>query len=141
MSIIESLYDFLRGCPLLKDGFFGVDFLGEEPTEYVVESMPTTDIVKQYADGSALKQYLFIFGSREFYGSDALKNLANSQFYERFASWLKSQSDNGLLPVLEDGKAAQKIEALSTGYVFDGNGTNARYQIQCRLLYFEQFGR
>ena len=137
MSIIGSIRDFISTCPYLKDGKLNVDYLGAEPTEYTIDGVPTSEVIRQYADGGALKQYVFIFGSREYYGSKVLKNLENSGFYEKFADWLKTSSDTDSLPELSAGKTAQRIEALSTGYLFDATANNARYQIQCRLIYYE----
>jgi hypothetical protein len=68
-----------------------------------------------------------------------LQNLANLGFYESLAKWLESQTISGNFPVMENDKIPQKIEAQSTGYLqnaFDGN--NARYQIQCRLIYLQR---
>lgn len=137
MSIIESVRTFICTCPFLKDGAINVDYLGDRPTEYTIDGVPTADTVKRYADGGKLKQFTFVFGSREYYGEDTLKNIENSSFYEDFAAWLENQTNLGILPVLAVGKRAQKIEALSTGYMFDGAAGNARYQIQCRLTYYE----
>lgn len=137
MSIIESIRTFICTFPLLKDGVINVDFLGAKPTEYTVDGIPSSNTIKKYADGGRLKQYTFYFASREYYGEDVLSNIANSSFYEDFGAWLTSQSKAGTLPVLTDGKEAQTIEALSTGYMFDGTAGNARYQIQCRLVYYE----
>lgn len=137
MSIIESIRTFICGCPLLKDGAIGIDFLGNAPTEYTIDGVPTSSIIKRYADGGALKQYTFYFGSREYYGTDVIKNIENSSFYEKFAAWLKEKSDRHELPELEGGKIPQAVEALSTGYMFDGGAGDARYQIQCRLIYYE----
>lgn len=138
MSMIESIRDFVCGCPYLKDGKLNVDYLGAEPTEYTIDGVPTSEVVRQYADGGAIKQYVFIFGSREYYGSKVIKNIENSGFYEKFADWLEASSEAGDLPELAAGKTAQRIEALSTGYLFDATANNARYQIQCRLLYYER---
>ena len=114
-----------------------VDFLGTQPTEYTIDSQPTTSIVKQYVDGSAIKQFVFVFGSREYYGPDVLQNIENSGFYEELSEWFDEQSKTGNLPTLKNGKKAIKIEALTTGYLFDATEDNARYQIQARLIYYE----
>ena len=137
MSIIEAVRSYVCTCPLLKDGAIHVDYLGDLPSEYTIDGVPTSSIVKFYADGGALKQFTFIFASREYYGEDTLNNIANSNFYEEFAAWLDVQSSAGVLPVLDEGRIAQRIEAISTGYLFDGTAGNARYQIQCRLTYYE----
>ena len=67
-----------------------------------------------------------------------LQNLANSGFYESLAAWLESQTRAGDLPVLPKGKKAQAIEAQSTGYLFTSGPDTGKYQIQCRLQYFQE---
>lgn len=138
MSIVESIRGFVKECPFLKDGRISVDFLGKEPGEYVIEGSPVSAMIKQYTDGGKLKQYSFVFGSREWYGLDVVEQLENSGFYEQFAKWLDEQTGKGKLPALEENRRAHSIEALSNGYVFDTDGKFARYQIQCRLIYFER---
>lgn len=136
--IIDSIRDYMLDCPVL-DAYakLNVDFLGTQPTEYTIDSQPTTSIVKQYVDGSAIKQFVFVFGSREYYGPDVLQNIENSGFYEELSEWFDKQSKIGNLPTLKNGKKAIKIEALTTGYLFDATEDNARYQIQARLIYYE----
>src|SRR5699024_1670470 len=125
-------------CPLLDMyARLNIDYLGVNPTEYTIDSVPTTEIVKEYVDGGAIKQFVFVFGSREYYGPDALQNIENSGFYEQFADWLEEQTREGNLPVLEGNKEPIKIEATTTGYLFDASEENGRYQIQCRLIYYE----
>lgn len=137
MMIMEAIRSFIAGCPLLRDGYLHVDYLGADPTEYVIESTPADGVIKQYADGGALKQFVFVFGSREYYGADVIGNLANSAFYEQFAAWLEDQNKTGNLPELGVGRTAQKIETTTTGYLLYGEANTARYQIQCRLTYYE----
>ncbi len=137
MTIIESIRDFIAGCPILRDGLLNVEYLGHKPTEYVIEAVPTSPVVKQYADGGALKEYLFLFASREYFGADTLQNLENSGFYEKFAEWIAAQNKVRRFPVLPEGKSAQALQVMSTGYLFDASEENARYQIQLRLLYYE----
>lgn len=136
--IIDSIRKYFLKCPLLDElARLNVDYLGVEPVEYTIDSQPTTPIIKQYTDGGALKQYTFVFGSREYYGADVLQNIENSGFFERFAAWVEEQSKQGNLPELENGKKAISMEVLTSGYLFSANEDNARYQIQCRLIYYE----
>ncbi|MDD4843785.1 MAG: chloramphenicol resistance protein [Anaerotignum sp.] len=125
-------------CPLLKDGAIHVDYLGIRPTEYSIDGVPAKKEVKSYIDGSAICQFVFTFGSVEKYGSDVDTNLANSGFYENFVAWLKEKSLKKELPSLENGREALRIEAESEGYVIDARENMARYQIQCRFIYFEK---
>lgn len=135
--IIQSLYDYFIDCPLTKNNIINVDYLGIKPLEYTIDSIPVEPIVTQYADGGALKQYVFVFASRELYGEDILNNIANSGFYQHFSEWVEEQSDNGNLPVLTGGKVAQSLEATTQGYAMETNIDSARYQIQMRLTYYE----
>ena len=137
-SIIDALEKYFIGCALLKDGALRVDYLGEKPVEYTIEVLPCDPVVKRYLGGSTVRQYLFAFGSREFYSQERLQNIQNSAFYERLADWVETRSMSGVLPELPDGMEAQQLEVVSSGYLFDGSMTNARYQIQLRLLYFKE---
>ena len=137
-SIIDALEKYFIGCELLKDGALRVDYLGEKPVEYTIEVLPCDPVVKRYLGGSTVRQYLFAFGSREFYSQERLQNIQNSAFYERLADWVETKSMSGVLPELPDGMEAQQLEVVSSGYLFDGSMTNARYQIQFRLLYFKE---
>lgn len=137
-SIIDALEKYFIGCELLKDGALRVDYLGEKPVEYTIEVLPCDPVVKRYLGGSTVRQYLFAFGSREFYSQERLQNIQNSAFYERLADWVETKSMSGVLPELPDGMEARQLEVVSSGYLFDGSMTNARYQIQLRLLYFKE---
>lgn len=137
-SIIDALEKYFIGCELLKDGALRVDYLGEKPVEYTIEVLPCDPVVKRYLGGSTVLQYLFAFGSREFYSQERLQNIQNSAFYELLADWVETRSMSGILPELPDGMEAQQLEVVSSGYLFDGSMTNARYQIQLRLLYFKE---
>lgn len=137
-SIIDALEKYFIGCELLKGGALRVDYLGEKPVEYTIEVLPCDPVVKRYLGGSTVRQYLFAFGSREFYSQERLQNIQNSAFYELLADWVETRSMSGILPELPDGMEAQQLEVVSSGYLFDGSMTNARYQIQLRLLYFKE---
>lgn len=137
-SIIDALEKYFIGCELLKDGALRVDYLGEKPVEYTIEVLPCDPVVKRYLGGSTVRQYLFAFGSREFYSQERLQNIQNSAFYELLADWVETRSMSGILPELPDEMEAQQLEVVSSGYLFDGSMTNARYQIQLRLLYFKE---
>lgn len=137
-SIIDALEKYFIGCELLKDGALRVDYLGKKPVEYTIEVLPCDPVVKRYLGGSTVRQYLFAFGSREFYSQERLQNIQNSAFYELLADWVETRSMSGILPELPDGMEAQQLEVVSSGYLFDGSMTNARYQIQLRLLYFKE---
>lgn len=137
-SIIEGVVAYLEVCPLLKDGAFRLDALGDQPTEYVIEVGVFDPVIETYIDGSSDRRYQVNFGSREAYDLDRLQNMANSSFYEGFASWLEGQNRAGILPGLPVGCTPETIEAQSSGYLFNEDGKSARYQIQIELTYHKE---
>ena len=137
-SIIKAVEAYFRNCSLLKKGAFRVDFLGISPVEYSIDVLPVDPIMKRYADGSSVRQYQFAFSSREFYSMDRIQNIKNSSFYEKFSDWVESKNKSGDLPALPDGMESEKLIVMSSGYLFDSAGKNARYTIQLNLIYFKE---
>ena len=135
MSIIESLQAFFAQCPLLQEGRVAVDLLGKEPQGYSIEPDPVPETVRRYADGGAMYSYAFTFAGREYFGPGNRGRMERSAFYEAFSAWLE---ENGKEIVLPEGKQAQEITALQEGYRLETDGKYARYEIQCRLIYYER---
>lgn len=139
--IIESIRNYIRTCPHL-DTYnnaikVNVNYLEPNADTYSIEEIPIDPIVKKYINGDTVRQYAFIFASREPYGSDVLQNIDNSGFYEKFADWIEDNNDNGILPVLENLESLG-IEVTSTGYAFAVTEDTAQYQIQLRLKYIKK---
>lgn len=138
MTIVESVKNYILTCPLLGDlGRLNIDFLPEDPDTYSIEGIPAQEILKTNIDGSTERQFVFVFAARLLYSEEVRNNIENSGFYEKFAEWLEQQTEADNLPELTGGRTATKIEAMSSGYLYDisGDFANARYQIQCRLIY------
>ena len=111
-----------------------VDFLSNKPIEYVIEPVPVEPIFKQYTDGSTLRQFVFQFGSREFYGADVIQNMRNTKFYEDFSTLIENNNKKGVLPNID---GIQSIECLNNGTINEDNTDNAKYVIQMRITYYK----
>lgn len=111
-----------------------VDFLSNEPIEYVIEPIPIEPILRQYADGSSLRQFVFQFGSREYFGADVIQNMKNTEFYEDFSELIEDNNKKGVLPKID---GIQSIECLSNGTINEDNTNNAKYVIQMRITYYK----
>lgn len=137
--IIDSLRNYIRKCPHL-DTFnnairVNVNYLAPDADTYSIEEVPIEPVVKKYVNGDSIRQYAFIFTSREPYGADVLTNIDNSGFYEKFADWIEN---NDTLPTLDDGMEALEIKVTSTGYAFAVTEDTAQFQIQLKLKYFKK---
>lgn len=138
MTIIESVTKFIMSCPFLNElAKVNVDFLPADPDTYSVEEVPSETIRKRYLDGSSERQFLFTFAARLNYSDEVRNNIDNSGFFEDFEEWLENCTNEEIFPVMKEGLTPLKIEAISSGYLFDVSGdlSNSRYQIQCRLIY------
>ena len=111
-----------------------VDFLSNEPIQYVIEPIPVEPIIKAYKDGGSLRQFVFQFGSREYFGADVIQNMANTEFYEDFSALIEDNNKKGVLPKI---KGIQSIECLNNGTINEDNTDNAKYVIQMRITYYK----
>lgn len=140
--IIDALRNYIRNCPHL-DTFnnaikVNVNYLEGNPDTYSIEEVPINPIVRKYVNGDSIRQYAFIFTSREPYGIDVLQNIDNSGFYEKFADWIENNNDKGIFPLLDNGLEPLAIEVTSTGYAFAVTEDTAQFQIQLRLKYLKR---
>ena len=140
--IIQALRNYVRKCPHL-DTFnnairVNVNYLAPDADTYSIEEVPIEPVVKKYVNGDTVRQYAFIFTSREPYGVDVLQNIDNSGFYEKFAEWIENNNDDEILPILEGGLEPQEIKVTSTGYALAVTEDTAQFQIQLRLKYFKK---
>lgn len=136
-NLIDSVRLYILTCPFLSDGRVNVDYIGAD-MGYSVDPLPCDPIMQRYMDGGAKKQFQFAFTSQEEYDQDARINIENSGFFQSFEEWLEQQSFNGNLPKLEEKKNPISIETLNSGYLYDMNGENAKYRIECRLIYTQE---
>lgn len=137
-SIIAGISSFFMACPLLQDGVFRVNALGDQAIEYNIETGVFNPILKKYVTGDTLRQYQFNFVSREYYSMDRIQNIQNSEFYEQFAEWVEEKNALGQFPELPEGCEPDSLSVLSSGYIMDISMRNARYQIQLQLVYYKE---
>ncbi|CAM2828352.1 chloramphenicol resistance protein [Hathewaya histolytica] len=140
--IIDSLRNYIRKCPHL-DKFnnaikVNINYLEPNADTYSIEEVPIEPIVKKYVNGDSIRQYAFVFTSREPYGSNVLQNIDNSGFYEKFAEWIENNNDNNIFPKLNNGMEAIKMQVITTGYAFAVTEDTAQYQIQLKLKYYKK---
>ena len=110
----------------------GVDYLGAEPVSYNIEGGISDPWLTRYVDGGGVKQYNFLFTSREWYGSDAIDNAENLRFYEYIEETIEENNRRGIVPEVA---GAVKIEVLTGGYLMGSEADRAKYQIQLRFIY------
>ena len=133
--MVDKLRDYFIEHTTLEEGFKSIlaDFLGDDATDYTIETLPIETVLKPYTDGSYLGQLTFQFGSREFYDDSDTQNIDNLGFYERFQKEIEYNNNNGILPDIE---GIQSIECLSNGTIQGVENKTAKYVIEMRITYF-----
>ena len=138
---IDYIKQLLLTNPIIKPSTDGVqiDFIGERATSYSIESEPTQPIIKQYMDGSTVRQFAFSLVARLGTITDAAR-LENSSNYETLALWLEAQSRKRALPSMPNDNQAMKIEAVSGVFVIERaeDANSALYVMQCALTYLNK---
>ena len=133
--IVRSLRQYFFDLGIIDENSnINVDFLSNEPIEYVIEPIPVEPIIKPYKDGGSLRQFVFQFGSREYFGADVVQNMANTEFYEDFSALIEDNNRKGVLPEID---GIQSIECLNDGTINEDNTNNAKYVIQMRITYYK----
>ena len=140
---MEAIRNYIKKLPCLNEfdeaiARVNVNYLDGESESYSIEEVPSEPVLKTYVNGDTVRQFQFIFASREPYGSDVLQNISNSGFYEDFAGQIEKQNNDDNLPLLNEGYESQEIKVLSPGYAFQVDVDKARYQVELRLKYFKQ---
>ena len=135
--MIEKIKDYFIQNIQLAQEFENilVDFIGDEAITYTIEPIPVEPVIRPYTDGSSLRQYVFQFGSREYYDNGVAQNIENLDFYERFKNEIETKNRNGILP---DVEGIQSIECLTDGTIQDVQNGTAKYIIQMRITYIKE---
>lgn len=132
MSITKAIRDYLFTCPYLNQEKINVDYLGNDANEYSIEKISCEPIIKQYIDGSTIRQYQFALNSIRTYGNNYDTNMENNDFYELFEQWITIQNDLNNFPDIEGVYA---IEVIHDSSLITKETDIAKYQIQLRVLY------
>lgn len=136
MKIIEAIRKYIGDleCMSIFESAINVNFLAGEADNFSIEEIPCNPIIKKYLDGTAIRQFQFVFCSREPYSSEILQNIDNSTFYENFADEIESKNNEGILPLLTNGEPL-KIEVISSAYTVTTEEDTAMYQINLNFKY------
>ena len=136
MRIIEAIRNYISilDCMKTYENAININYLDSEVDSFSIEEVPCEPVVKHYVDGSSIRQYQFVFCSREPYGAEILQNIENSTFYEDFANEIEEKNNKGILPSVD---GARSLEVTSTAYTVSVTEDTSMYQINLNLKYFK----
>lgn len=134
--MLEIMEEYLSMCPPLTDMDRSSDFAACDCGWALYDAGEET--VALYWDGSRLKAHSFFLQFRAPAATDQERQ-ENAALLQKVVGWLMEMSDNGILPELEEGQYAQKIDCESSGMgAMDADGINAGYHLHLQLTYEER---
>ena len=136
MSVLSAIQTYIKTYSELKtDAPVWVNFMGEAPTEYSIVPLAGPQIIEEYITGKTSRVFPFALQSMESTMAE-LERVANQEFFEEFAEWLRTQSEASNFPTMGSGQTPFRIMALGHGVMLQqGDSQTGVYQIQCRLEY------
>lgn len=135
--MINSIKAFIKTCPILADIDVNINYLGENEKSGAIENVSCEPIIKNYTDGGALRQFLFAVALREKYGQNVAENTTATAKLEQLSDWIYEQDRIGNLPALDGNRNSISLEVIKTGWVDEKQSDTAKYQLQCRLVYYQ----
>lgn len=135
--MVDELIKYFLEHVTLAEEFNNIlaDFLEDEATTYTIEPVQVEPVIKPYSDGGSLNQYVFQFGSREYYDNSKAQNIKNLDFYDRFKQEIEYNNSRGILPEID---GIQSIECLTHGTIQGEENGTAKYAIQMRITYLKE---
>lgn len=127
LSIIDTLTED-------NNSQINADMLSNEVDNYSLDKIPTDFKVERWITGDEIHKDLYSFRSRREYSVDAINNLLNIGFFEKFETLLKKKNDSGILP---DIRGIEKIECLNCGTLNNAGTNTAEFDIQIQITYRE----
>ena len=136
-SIIEGLWEYLKGCPLLAEFTVGVNFHKDDiDSAGIVED--NTEPIRKYVSGSELKalQASLFLGQLS---AEDFQRIKTSAFLDDLRKWFKAASAADNLPELPEGYTAQDISmGNAVPFEYGENGAKCTYQMNITLEYIEE---
>ena len=111
------------------------NMLDNDINNYSLDKIPTSSTVEKWVNGVEIHRDVYSFRSRMAYSQNAINNLLNIGFFEKFESIIKSNNKKGILPEIN---GIQNIECLNCGTMNSSDTNTAEFDIQLQITYREE---
>lgn len=134
---INKLREYLFGIidTLTNDDNYQINanMLSKDINNYSLDKIPTESTVEKWITGLEIHRDVFSFRSRMAYSEDAVNNLKNIGFFEKFENIVETKNEKGELPDIE---GIESITCLNSGTMVKNNdGNTAEFDIQIQIKY------
>ena len=111
------------------------NMLSKNINNYSIDKIPTSSQLEKWVNGVEIHRDVYSFRSRNAYSQDAMNNLSNIGFFEKFENVIKSNNKKGVLPKI---KGIESIECLNCGSMVSAETNTAEFDIQIQITYREE---
>lgn len=135
----DSIRQWLRQCPTVnRQKRFGVDYLGDKPTEYGIVTIPSVLRTRENILGNEIplseQEQSFFLVAQFPYGQDISQNNANLEFYQDVCAWIWERNAAKEFPAWDGGRIKSIIPTL-TADISRATAGAAEYRIQIKVTY------
>ncbi|MBE7022720.1 MAG: hypothetical protein E7414_05860 [Ruminococcaceae bacterium] len=132
--MLDEVIRLLKSCPLLSALSVTAELLREGTDAVSVQTVPEQPIMQRYADGSSLRQFVFVIALRKRPGEALCK--AGESLLTDLGAWLEVCDTETLM--LKESISAQRFEVLESSAVAGNTHGSFRYEMKCRLIYYQE---
>ena len=136
--MISNIQEFMAGCPHFSGFDISVNHLGEDAGSRSVDGLDVQPVIKNYTDGSSLRQFLFAVTLRQHFEQDVDANEVAIGLLEQISDWIENHNNIGILPVLGGNQSPVNLEVINTRRLDSDTTDTVKYQLQCRLVYNQE---
>lgn len=126
------LFNIIDTLSSSTDYQINANMLSNEINDYSLDKIPTDTEVESWIIGVVKRRDVYSFRTRKTYSQDAIVNLKNMGFFEKFENAIKTNNDKGVLP---DIKNIESIECLNCATMNSVDGKTAIFDIQIQITY------
>ena len=137
-SIMDSVCEYLSGCPLLDPKLpIYLDYVDDTDC-YCVGTVPNTPYRTDVL-GNRIYTVTFQFAYRTAIGSDVERG-KNVEFLEQFCRWIDEQNEKRSFPALAANQTGQSLKVIETSNLDEvgEDGTTGIYITQLQFIYKER---
>lgn len=135
--MIENMRNYVATCPYLDEfTAVNVNYLISKVKAYSInEEASYNPVIGEDILGNEFCQFKFSFDAKFKWNEEIANNIDNSQFFENFSNWLKSNNKSKTYPTVNNDITVTGIMAISNGYILDTASDEAIYRIACVMYY------
>ena len=132
----EYLFDVINNLQNDTNYQINANMLSNNINDYSIDKMPVEKEVENWIIGASIHRDVYSFRSRKSYSQEAIINLNNMGFFEKFENAIKTNNDKRILPDIENIESIKCLNPFTMNK--NNDGKSAEFDIQIEITYREE---